>query len=120
MKISALGVEEQRVNVIADILTPPEARPGLGDQFRVEARIVAWEVPDVLKAPAGALFRKGPNWSAFVVEDGRARLRRVEVGRTTGAEMEILGGVDPGAEVILYPGDRIHDSIRVTPVTIEP
>ncbi len=115
-KVSALGVEEQRVNVIADLLTPPDQRRGAGDNFRVEARIIVWEAPDALKAPAGALFRKGEQWAAFVVTDGRARLRMVKVGRSSGTETQVLEGLKQGEEVILYPGSRVQDGQRVTPV----
>ena len=75
-KVSALGIEEQRVNVIADFIDPPA---NLGDGYRVDVRIVIWEDPDVLKVPASALFRVGEDWNVFVVEGGLARSRRVEV-----------------------------------------
>jgi len=117
-KISALGVEEQRVNVVVDLLTPPNQRQGVGDQFRVEARIVVWEADLVLKVPAGALFRRGQQWAAFVVFDGRAQLRPVEVGRSSGSETQILEGLVESDEVILYPGDRVQDGMRVRPVRI--
>ena len=118
LKISALGVEEQRVNVIADLLTPPDERPGLGDQFRVEARIVTWKSPDALKVPAGALFRHGPDWAAFVIENGRARLRPVHTGPSSGSETQVVDGLAEGDSVILYPGDRIRDGDRVRTVQI--
>jgi len=117
-KVSALGVEEQRVNVVADLLTPPDQRLGVGDNFRVEARIIVWEAHDAPKVPAGALFRKGDQWAAFVVADGRARLRPVQAGRSSGAETQILDGLKQGEEVILYPGSRVRDGQRVTPVTL--
>lgn len=117
-KVSALGVEEQRVNVIADLLTPAAERPTLGHGFRVEARIVVWEAQDVLKAPAGALFRRGPHWNAFVLKHGRAVRRAVEVGRTSGAETQILQGLEPGETVILYPGDRIREGMRARSVDL--
>ena len=117
-KISALGVEEQRVNVVADLLTPPEQRRNVGDNFRVEARIIVWEARDALKVPAGALFRKGEQWAAFVVADGRARLRIVKAGRSSGTETQVLEGLKEGEEVILYPGSRVRDGQRVTPVTL--
>ena len=114
MKKSALGVEEQRVNVIIDFLDPPAKRARLGDAYRVEARIVVWSADDVLKAPAGALFRSGDDWAVFVIEEGRARLRRVQVGRGNPLETEITAGLDEGAAVILHPGDKIQDGTRVT------
>lgn len=117
-KISALGVEEQRVNVIADLLTPPDKRPGLGDGFRVEADIVVWQNAEVLKAPAGALFRQGADWAAFVIEGERAVLHRVRAGRSSGRETQILDGLDEDAEVILYPGNRVRDGQRVRPVQV--
>lgn len=117
-KISALGVEEQRVNVVVDLLTPPEERLSLGDNFRVEGRIILWEEDRVLKLPAGALFRRGQEWAVFALAGGRAQLRLVKTGRSSGAEMQIVGGVNEGDEVILYPGDRLKDGQRVEPTVI--
>jgi HlyD family secretion protein len=117
-KVSALGVEEQRVRVIADFVDPPEARRGLGDQFRVEARIILWEDPAVLKVPSGALFRRGEQWQVFVVSEGRARLRAVEPGRSSGTETQIRRGIEAGEEVILYPGDGVREGRRVRVITI--
>ncbi len=109
-KVSALGVEEQRVNVVADLDAPAA---GLGDGFRVEARIQVWQGRDLLLVPASALFRTGGAWSVFVVEDGVARLREVEVGErgTTGAE--VRGSLDEGELVILHPSDRLADGARI-------
>jgi HlyD family secretion protein len=120
LKVSALGVEEQRVNVIADIVTPLEQRRGLGDNFRVEGRIVTWENQDVLKVPSGALFRRGSDWAAFVLENGRAQLRTVSVGASSGMEAQILDGLEEGDEVIVYPGDRVKEGLRVTPIQVSP
>jgi len=117
-KISALGVEEQRVNVIADLVAPPGLRTNLGDNFRVEARVVTWETNQTLKAPSGALFRRGGQWETFVVEGGRARLRKLSVGRSSGTEMQILDGLQEGDEVIVYPGDRVRDGLRVKQIKI--
>lgn len=117
-KVSALGVEEQRVNVVADLLTPAAQRPNLGDQFRVEARIVVWEADKVLKVPAGALFRRGSQWAVFVIAEGRARLRRVQTGRSSGSETQILDGLREGDTVILYPGDRVQEGRRVKPIQV--
>jgi len=120
LKVSALGVEEQRVNVIADIVTPLEQRRGLGDNFRVEGRIITWENQDVLKVPSGALFRRGSDWATFVVENGRAQLRTVSVGASSGMEAQILDGIEEGDEVIVYPGDRVKEGLRVTPIRVSP
>jgi len=106
------------VNVIADLVTPPEQRTNLGDNFRVEARIVTWETNQTLKAPSGAFFRRGGQWETFVLEGGRARLRPVTLGRSSGTEMQILEGVEEGEEVIQYPGDRIRDGHRVRQIKI--
>jgi HlyD family secretion protein len=110
-KVSALGVEEQRVNVIADLDAP---EPRLGDRYRVEARIVVWEGEDALRVPASALFRRGDAWQVFVVERGRARLRPVEVGALATFDAEIRAGLEPGETVVLHPTDRLRDGLRVT------
>jgi HlyD family secretion protein len=120
LKISALGVEEQRVNVIADIVTPLDQRRGLGDNFRVEARIIIWENPEVLKVPSGALFRRGSDWAAFVLENGRAQLRALSVGASSGMDAQILDGLREGDEVIVYPGDRVKEGLRVQPIQVSP
>ena len=117
-KVSALGVEEQRVNVIADLTTPAEERRSLGDSFRVEARIVVWETNQALKVPSGALFRRGQAWAAFVVANDRAQLRAVTVGRSSGTETQVLTGLKEGDAVILYPGDRVQDGQRVRTIKI--
>jgi len=117
-KVSALGVEEQRVNVIADLVTPPEARRNVGDKFRVEAKIIVWEASDALKVPAGALFRQGEQWAAFVIGEGRAHLRALKVGRSSGTETQVLEGLQKGDEVIIYPGSRVKDGERVKPIRI--
>lgn len=109
-KVSALGVEEKRVNVIADFVEPPSS---LGDGFRVEARIIIWKGEGVLKIPASALFRVGPGWAVFVNQDGRARRREVDVGRQGAFEVEILRGLKEGEEVILHPSNQIKDGLRI-------
>jgi HlyD family secretion protein len=109
-KVSALGVEEQRVNVIADFTSPAL---GLGDGFRVEAHLVLWEGRDVLKVPSSALFRAGAAWGVFVVDHGRARLRTVDVGRRNPSEAEIRGGLSAGEVVVRHPSDRVADGIKV-------
>lgn len=110
-KISALGVEEQRVNVIADFIG---SRDALADAYRVEARVVTWQADNVLKAPASALFRRQNGWAAFVPEDGRARLRMVETGQRTAFEVEVLSGLQAGERVILHPSNDIADGARVS------
>ena len=117
-KVSALGVEEQRVYVVADLLTPPDQRGNLGDNFRVEAGIITWQNEQALKAPSGALFRHGDQWSTYVLADGRAQLRPVKVGHASDTETEILDGLKAGDQVILYPGDRIKDGQRVSVVKL--
>ncbi len=120
-KYSALGVEEQRVNVIAEIFDAPAS---LGAEFRVEARIVTWSGENVLVVPTSALFQARDEWQLFVVERGRARRRAVSVGhRSTefaevrqGRESESgLPGVREGDEVILFPSDQVDDGVRVSP-----
>ena len=117
-KISALGVEEQRVNVVVDITTPLEQRRSLGDNYRVEARVITWESASVLKVPTSGLFRSGQNWATYVVRDGKAKLVSVKAGRSSGVEIQISAGLNEGDEVILYPGDRVHDGQRVSPLKL--
>jgi HlyD family secretion protein len=112
-KISALGVEEQRVNVVVDFVDPAKAWSALGDGYRVEVRIVIWEADAVLKVPAGALFRVAERWAVYVVEDGRARRSFLEVGHQTGQEAEVLSGLTEGARVIVHPPDTLADGARV-------
>jgi HlyD family secretion protein len=115
LKISALGVEEQRVNVIIDFTDPPEKRRTLGDAYRVEARIVVWEAADVLKVPASALFKPRDRWMLYVVKDGRAVLREVEVGPSNALERQIVAGVEEGEQVVSHPGDKLKDGVAVVP-----
>lgn len=112
-KISALGVEEQRVRVIVDFTTAREAWQRLGDGYRVEARFVIWEGDDVLQLPASALFRQGEGWAAFTLQDGRARLKPVEVGQRAGLRAQVLSGLEKGERVITHPDDKIRDGARV-------
>jgi HlyD family secretion protein len=110
-KLSALGVEEQRVNVIGDFVSSPVP---LADGYRIEARIVVWEADDVLKIPASAIFRHAGTWSVFVVDGGRAHRRAVEIGQRSAADVEVRGGLPEGTEVILHPSDQVDDGVRVT------
>ena len=112
-KISALGVEEQRVNVIVDIDEPKEHWSSLGDGFRVEARISIWRGDDVLRVPASAVFRAQDSWASFVVEDGKAVTRPVEIGETSGLQTEVLSGLEEGEQVIAYPSDSVRDGVPV-------
>ena len=114
MKISALGVEEQRVNVVLDFVdASPAARAALGDGYRVEVRVVIWESANVVKVPTSALFRHGEKWAVYVMDAGRARRTVVELGRQTGQSAEVTGGLAEGARVILHPGDTLVDGARV-------
>ena len=110
-KVSPLGIEEQRVNVIIDIDSPLKERPTLGDDFRVEARIVVDEARNVLKVPSGALFRQGDSQAVFVVNDGKAKLRRVTVGRRSSLEAEVISGLTEGEKVVVYPSDKVRDGV---------
>jgi HlyD family secretion protein len=112
-KVSALGVEEQRVNVIVDFVTPP---PSLGDAYRVEARIVVWRSDAVMQVPASALFREREKWHVFAVEAGRARTREIGVGQRGSLNVEVTSGLAAGDIVILHPSDRITDGVRVETV----
>lgn len=110
-KVSALGVEEQRVNVVGDLLTK-----GLrfGDNFRVDLRIVVWGADDVLMIPASAIFRSGEEWKVFVAASGKARLRNVKIGHLSSEYAEVLGGVDEGESVILHPPNQLIDGGRIS------
>ena len=111
-KVSALGVEEQRVNVVADLLDPPGP---IGDRYRVEIRIVVWQGDSVLTVPSSALFRRGDGWGVFLVHGARARQREVVVGHRTPFDVEILRGVAEGDIVIRHPGDRVAEGVKVAP-----
>ncbi|MBK7973639.1 MAG: HlyD family efflux transporter periplasmic adaptor subunit [Deltaproteobacteria bacterium] len=112
-KVSALGVEEQRVNVVIDLVEPPETWAALGDGFRVEARIVLWESGDALTVPTSALYRSKEDWAVFVVEGGRAHPRAVRVGHRNDVQAEAVDGLHEGDTVIVHPGDRITEGVSV-------
>lgn len=114
-KISTLGVEEQRVNVLIDITSSPESWRGLGDAYQVDARITVFSQESATIVPTGALFRTGESWKAYVVKDGRAHLRAVSVLRRSGGFAAVTAGVDPGELVIVFPSDRIAEGVRVEP-----
>lgn len=115
-KVSALGVEEQRVRVVGEFPTPP---PGLGDGYRVDVRIVLWRGDSVLQVPSTALFRRNGGWRVFVVEDGRIASREVQVGREGGGRTEVTGGLEAGAVVVRHPSDRIEEGVRARPARTE-
>jgi len=108
-KISALGVEEQRVKVRVDFLDSAPPGLGLGDRYRVEARIVTWRGDKVLQVPTGALFRRGNDWMTFAVRQGKARLRKVEIAHNNGVAAEVRSGLSEGDTVIIHPPDTVHD-----------
>jgi len=134
-KVSALGIEEQRVNVILDFTDPPEKWQRLGHGYRVETRIVLWRGDDVVKLPLSALFRgdngvqhgkdvaatgdagkreaEAADWAVFVDEKGHARLRHVSRGHSNGLEVEITQGLEPGEKVVLHPSDRVVEGVGV-------
>lgn len=114
-KISALGVEEQRVNIIIDFAEPMEGLPPLGDGYRVQARIVIDEAADVLLVPTGALFRHGDAWAAFVLANDRAARRELKIGRRNDTVAEVLSGLAAGDRVVLYPSDRVVDGVKLHP-----
>jgi HlyD family secretion protein len=109
-KVSALGIEEQRVNVISDFV---DSRGSLGDGYRVVTRIVIWSTENALRAPLSAVFRQGQGWSAFIIEGGRARRRIIEIGHRTDTMVEILAGLAEADQVILHPSNEIADGVRV-------
>jgi HlyD family secretion protein len=113
-KVSALGVEEQRVNVIVDFAEPLEAIRRLGHGYRATVRIITWSAPDVLKVPISALFRTDGQWSVFLVDgQNRARLKKISVGQMNDQEAEVLGGLAVGAKVLLHPSDDVRDGVKV-------
>ncbi len=112
-KVSALGIEEQRVNVVIDFTSPPAQVQRLGDGYRVDARIVVQARADARVVPVAALFRDGAGWAVFVVDDGRARKRAVGLGGRNSGEAWVEQGLEPGERVIVYPSDRVADGKRV-------
>lgn len=112
-KVSALGVEEQRVRVIVDFTSPRQAWQRLGDAYRVEASFVVWEGSDVLQVPNSALFRHNNGWAVFAIADGRARLKPIQVGQRSGLQAQVLDGLKQGDKVIVHPDDKVLDGVRV-------
>lgn len=112
-KVSALGVEEQRVKVIFEVASPPPEWSRIGDGFRLTVRVVVADQADVLKVPTSSLVRLGSAWSVFLVDGDRARQQRVEVGARNDREAAVVEGVAAGARVVVYPGDTVSDGVRV-------
>lgn len=115
LKVSALGVEEQRVNVIIGAVDPPASWRAVGHGYRVEAAVTVWRADSVLRVPVGSLFRDGGRWAVFRVEGGRARLTPVQIGQSDGELTEVRSGLAPGQRVVVYPGQAVADGGRVRP-----
>ena len=112
-KVSALGVEEQRVNVLIDFEDPRDLWKAIGDGYRVEVRIIVWSKPDVLKVPSSSLFRDETQWAVYKVADGRALRTSVEIGQRSGLEAEVLSGLQPGDQIVVYPSDAIQNGVKL-------
>jgi HlyD family secretion protein len=112
-KTSALGIEEQRVNVVIDFVSSPEQWQRLGHGYQVEARVVLWQADNVLTVPLTALFRQEGEWALFVEQDGRAALRAVKVGQRNGLAAEITAGLEAGERVIVHPSDRVVAGVKI-------
>lgn len=112
-KVSTLGVEEQRVDVLVDISSPPEQWAGLGDAFQVDTRITVFVQEDATIIPTGALFRRGDTWSVYLVNNGRAQEREVKLLRRSGRFAAVAAGLAPGQPIIVYPSDRVASGVRV-------
>jgi HlyD family secretion protein len=112
-KISALGVEEQRVIVRTDLVDPPPETQRLGDRYRVEVRVAVWHSNDVLLVPSGALFREGSEWKTFAFDNGTAKKITLEAGHSDGCNTEVIKGLDAGAQVLLHPPDTVKENAAV-------
>ncbi len=113
-KVSALGIEEQRVDVVFDLISPPDQRPELGDGFSVFLRAVEWESEDVLAVPISAIFRQGDGWAVFVADGGKARLTSIQIGRRNASFAELLAGLEADTKVILHPAEEIAEGTEIT------
>ena len=112
--VSALGIEEQRVDAVFDLLTPAEERKGLGQNYGVFLTIVMWETEDALRLPLAAAFRTDDGWATFVAEDGVARQRDVTLGRIGAQQAEVLAGLSEGEQVVLHPANALSDGVKIT------
>lgn len=113
LKISALGIEEQRVQTIIDFVDPPSTWSQLGHEFRVNVHVTIWSADNVLTVPVSALFRKGDDWAVFAVRDGRARTTIVKIGQRNNRVAEVLSGLSAGDQVVMHPSDRVSDGVAV-------
>jgi HlyD family secretion protein len=114
LKVSALGIEEQRVRVTMDFVDSPEVWSQLGHDYRVIVHVAIWSADDALTVPISALFRKGDDWAVFSVGNGSARTTVVKIDHRNNRVAEVLRGLSPGEEVVMHPSDRISDGVRVT------
>jgi len=113
LKVSALGIEEQRVRTVIDFVDPPRTWSRLGHDFRVIVHVRIWDAENALTLPVGALFRKGDDWAVFAVKDGRARTTLLRIGRRNNRVAEVLSGLSAGDQVVLHPSDRIKDGVAI-------
>jgi HlyD family secretion protein len=114
-KVSALGIEEQRVGTVIDFVDPPKSQSRLGHDFRVIVHVTTWSAKSVVTVPVGALFRRGESWAVFAVRDGRAHVTPVQIGQRNNRVAEVLTGLSAGDQVVLHPSDRIAAGTAVTP-----
>lgn len=114
VKVSALGIEEQRVRTTIDFTSPPKTWSRLGHEYRVIVHVVIWSADRVLTLPVGALFRKGEDWAVFLVKEGRARIARVTIDHRNSRTVEILSGVSAGDQVVLHPSDKIREGVAIS------
>ncbi|OSQ43795.1 efflux RND transporter periplasmic adaptor subunit [Marivita geojedonensis] len=117
--VSALGIEEQRVEAVFDIVSPPEDRAGLGNGYSVRLSVVMWETDDALQVPLGALFRVGSDWALFTIKDGTATEKTVEAGARNDRTVQILSGLAEGDQIIVHPGEAVADGVPVTAITAD-
>ncbi|MCL4675663.1 MAG: HlyD family efflux transporter periplasmic adaptor subunit, partial [Pararhodobacter sp.] len=114
-RVSALGIEEQRVRLLLDFTGDASTRPGLGDRYRVFVRVVTWEGDDVLQVPQAALFRSGGGWAVFRAADGAAHLTPVTIGHQSEGQAEVIAGLTEGDSVVLFPASTLEDGASIVP-----
>ncbi len=112
-KVSALGIDEQRVQAILEVIDSPSQWIGLGHQFRIIAHVVTWQSDNALQIPLSAVFRKGSDWAVFRIVDGRAKLAKVKTGRMNSTDIQVLAGLNEGQSVIVHPSDLVEDGVSV-------